>query len=117
MAAASVSDRLMHIRRSIAAVEGYWAGKTFADFEASEPLRAATERHLLIISEAVRHLPQSEKDNHPQIPWREIAGIGKILRHGYDGEDPQQIWSVVQHDLPALEAVIAGIAGRTPKDQ
>lgn len=35
-------------------LEGYWAGKTFKDFEANEPLRAATERHLLIISEAVR---------------------------------------------------------------
>lgn len=114
MAAASVSDRLLHIRRSIAAIEGYWAGKTFVDFEASEPLRAATERHLLIISEAVRHLPQSEKDNHPQVPWREIAGIGNILRHGYDAVDTQQIWSVVQYDLPALETVVAGISGRLP---
>ncbi len=61
MAAASVSDRLLHIRRSIAAIEGYWAGKTFKDFEANEPLRAATERHLLIISEAVRHIPQGTR--------------------------------------------------------
>jgi uncharacterized protein with HEPN domain len=109
MAAASASDRLMHIRRSVAAIEGYWAGKTFADYEANEPLRAATERHLLIISEAVRHLPQSDKDNHPQIPWRDIAGIGNILRHGYDAVDPRQIWSVVTDDLPALETAIAEI--------
>jgi uncharacterized protein with HEPN domain len=112
MAAASVSDRLMHIRRSVAAIEGYWAGKTFADYEANEPLRAATERHLLIISEAVRHLPQIDKDNHPQIPWRNIAGIGNILRHGYDGVDAQQIWRVVQYDLPALEVAVAEITGR-----
>lgn len=111
MAAASVSDRLLHILRSIAAIEGYWAGKTFKDFEANEPLRAATERHLLIISEAVRHIPQSDKANYPQIPWRDIAGIGNILRHGYDIVDPQQIWSVVKDELPALEAAIAGISG------
>ncbi len=84
MAAASVRDRLLHIARSIAAIEGYWGGKTFQDFGASEPLRAATERHLLIISEAIRHVPKCDKDNHPQIPWRDIAGIGNILRHGYD---------------------------------
>ena len=69
MAAASVRDRLLHIARSLAAIEGYWDGKTFLEFEANEPLRAATERHLLIISEAVRHIPQSDKDTHPQIPW------------------------------------------------
>ena len=109
MAAASVRERLLHISRSIAAIEGYWDGKTFAEFEASEPFRAATERHLLIISEAVRHIPQSDKNNHPQIPWREIAGIGNILRHGYDMIDPQRIWSVVIFDLPALRATIEEI--------
>lgn len=46
MGAASIRDRLLHIARSIDAVEGYWAGKTFQDFEASEPLRAATERRI-----------------------------------------------------------------------
>ncbi len=74
MAAASVSDRLLHIRRSIAAIEGYWAGKTLKDLEANEPLRAATERHLLIISEAVRHIPQGDKDNHPKNPWPRYRG-------------------------------------------
>ena len=36
------------------------------------------------VSEKLLHIPQSDKDNHPQIPWRDIAGIGNILRHGYD---------------------------------
>ncbi|MFZ1107448.1 MAG: HepT-like ribonuclease domain-containing protein [Rhodomicrobium sp.] len=109
MAAASVRDRLQHIARSIAAIEGYWHGKAFQDFEADEPLRAATERHLLIISEAVRHIPQSDKDNHPQIPWRDIAGAGNILRHGYDMIDQQRIWAVVELELPALKAAIERI--------
>ena len=44
MAVASVKDRLEHVLFSIAAIEGYWNGKTISDFENSEPLRAATER-------------------------------------------------------------------------
>ncbi|MFY9642863.1 MAG: HepT-like ribonuclease domain-containing protein [Rhodomicrobium sp.] len=115
MAAASVRDRLLHIARSIAAMESYWDGKTFEDFEASEPLRAATERHLLIVSEAVRHIPHSDKDNHPQIPWRDIAGIGNILRHGYEMIDPQRIWSVVKADLKPLKAAVDEIAKRYPE--
>lgn len=114
MAAASIRDRLLHIARSIAAIEGYWDGKTFQDFQASEPLRAATERHLLIISEAVRHIPQDDRDSYPQIPWRNIAGIGNILRHGYDIIDPQRIWSVVVAELPALKAAVDAISKRYP---
>jgi uncharacterized protein with HEPN domain len=109
MAAASIRDRFQHIARSIAAIEGYWHGKSLWDFEANEPLRAATERHLLIISEAVRHIPQRDKDNHPQIPWRDIAGVGNILRHGYDMIDQQRIWAVVELELPALKAAIERI--------
>jgi hypothetical protein len=37
MAAASVKDRLHHVLASIAAIEGYWAGKPVADFDSSEP--------------------------------------------------------------------------------
>ena len=112
MAAASVRDRLQHISRSIAAIQGYWNGKSLQDFEASEPLRAATERHLLIISEAVRHIPQSDRDDHPQIPWRDIASVGNILRHGYDIIDPQRIWTVVELDLPALKTAIENILAK-----
>ncbi|MDX2264439.1 MAG: HepT-like ribonuclease domain-containing protein [Hyphomicrobiales bacterium] len=112
MAAASVADRLKHISRSIAAVEDYWVGKTLTDFLATEPLRAATERHLLIISEAVRFIPDQDKAEHPQIPWQDIAGIGNILRHGYDIVDPERIWNVVQYDLAALQTAVDQISQR-----
>jgi uncharacterized protein with HEPN domain len=65
MAAATLQDRLDHILRSIAAIEGYWSGKTFENFEASESFRAATERHLLIVSEASHAIPQVAKNRHP----------------------------------------------------
>jgi uncharacterized protein with HEPN domain len=112
MPRATLADRIQHILRSIALIEGYWAGKSFSDFEANEPLRSATERHLLIISEAVRHMPEDAKAAHPQIPWRDIAGIGNILRHGYDLIDPRRIWAVVEHDLQPLKSAVTDIVAR-----
>ena len=73
MAAPSLADRLEHAARSIAAIEGYWAGKVFADFMASEPLRAATERHLLIIAEA-------DKASEPLVPWPSVVGARGSLQ-------------------------------------
>jgi uncharacterized protein with HEPN domain len=45
---------------------------------------AALERLIEIISEASRRVEPSWKAEYPHIPWKEIAGIGSILRHDYD---------------------------------
>ena len=109
MAAPTVADRLEHVARSIAAIEGYWAGKRFADYMANEALRAATERHLLIIAEAIKHIPQADKDSEPAVPWRDVIGLGNILRHGYDIIDEKRIWTIVESDLAVLKHAVAGI--------
>jgi uncharacterized protein len=36
-------------------------------------------RNLERISEAPRHLPDTIKDVHPEMPWRQIAQVGNIL--------------------------------------
>jgi uncharacterized protein with HEPN domain len=38
---------------------------------------------LEIISEASRHIPDDLKELAPDIPWRQIAAIGNLLRHEY----------------------------------
>ena len=53
----------------------------FEDFENDRIRRAATERALLTISEAVRHLPQVIIERNPDLQWDDIKGIGNRLRH------------------------------------
>jgi uncharacterized protein with HEPN domain len=74
-------------------------------FEGDRIRRAATERALLTISEAVRHLPDELLGRHPTMPWSEIRRIGNLLRHKYWLVDPKIIWEVVQRDLDPLHAV------------
>jgi uncharacterized protein with HEPN domain len=112
MAPATVLDRLRHILTSIEIIEGYWRGLTFADYEADELRRAATERHVEIISEASRHIPDDDKAEHPQVPWRDISGVGNILRHRYETVTSARIWEIVTLDLPALKAVIEAIIAK-----
>lgn len=92
MAGPSVADRLEHVARSIDAIQRYWANKTFADYMANEPLRAATERHLLIIAEAVKSIPLADRASEPSVPWPDVIGLGNILRHGYYVIDERRIW-------------------------
>jgi uncharacterized protein with HEPN domain len=43
------------------------------------------------------------KSRHPSIPWRQVAGIGNILRHDYEHVAHDVLWRVVRDNLPELE--------------
>jgi hypothetical protein len=68
--------RLEHILEAIGEIEGFAAGRTLQDYLSQGWLRLATQRGIEIVSEASRHLADDIKAKHPEIPWRDIAGIG-----------------------------------------
>ena len=45
--------------------------------------KLATERAFAILSEASRHIPQELKKTEPAVAWRDIAGLGNVIRHEY----------------------------------
>jgi uncharacterized protein with HEPN domain len=73
-----------------------------ADWKAT----AALERFIEVVGEGVKRLPKDIKQQHPDIPWREIAGTRDHLIHGYDIVDHQVLWDAVQIDIPRLLDVI-----------
>src|SRR5690606_10244933 len=61
---------------------------------------AAFERFLEVVSEASRHVPDEWKQEFgPDIPWREIAGIGNVLRHAYRTVAMRRLWLIYEADL------------------
>ena len=85
-------------------------GKTFSEFETSWQLRWLVQRGIEIISEASRGIPDDMKSTRPEIPWRQVMGIGNVLRHEYEGLSDQVIWNVVIDELPKLRVAIQAIA-------
>lgn len=104
-----VRDRLEHILTAIAAIERYSSGRDENDFIDDPMLIDAVERNIERISEASRHLPDDLKAAYPQVPWREIAGIGNVLRHDYPQVRPKEIWETVVGDLPPLKDTIVAM--------
>lgn len=103
MAARSLEARLFDIIEAIEHIRSEIAGATLDSFEADWRKRWLVERGVEIISEASRHLTDTVKARHPEIPWRKVAGIGNILRHEYQRIAPDVLWGLIEEDLPPLE--------------
>jgi tryptophan synthase alpha chain len=98
--------RLQDILDQIGNIERFLEGQTLADFLRKDILHLAVERALEIISEASRHVPDSAKAKHPEIPWQEIKTIGNILRHEYQRVDPEVVWETATKDLEPLRRAV-----------
>jgi uncharacterized protein with HEPN domain len=83
-------------------------------YRSDERTQAAVERKMLIISEAAIRLKDVAERLCPDVPWRDIRGIGNWLRHQYDSVEVETIWNSIQDDLPPLKlAVEKALAAKT----
>jgi uncharacterized protein with HEPN domain len=76
------------------------------EFMGDRRTRDAVVRNLEIIGEAVKRLSPAVRDAHPDVRWRDIAGLRDFAIHRYDWVDFNEIWRIVDNDLrPLLESV------------
>jgi len=101
--------RLQHMLEYAREAVGLMRDKRRADLDTDRALGLATLRCLEIVGEAASHIPESMRQEHPQIPWPQIIGTRNRLVHGYDLVDYDIIWSTVVEDLPPLIAELEKI--------
>jgi len=75
---------LLDIHHNILAAQRFTAGLSLDRFKNSDLHFYAVSRALEIISEASRRLPESFREKHAHLPWKQIMGIGNVFRHNYD---------------------------------
>ena len=106
-------DRL-HLEHMIDAVEAIqiYTQDGREAFSENRMTRDAVVRNLEVIGEAAKRLSQELRDENTEIPWRQIAGLRDIVIHQYDYVDYNEVWNVVEDDLPdllhALRELVAG---------
>ncbi|MGV2067003.1 HepT-like ribonuclease domain-containing protein [Agrobacterium sp. 22-226-1] len=103
-----VGPVLAEILEAINGIETHTTGLSLADFQQNWLLKLAVQRALEIVSEASRHLPDDLLELTPDVPWKQIRGIGNILRHEYHKIADDVVWAVVtEHVVPLKIAVEA----------
>lgn len=81
----------------------------FNEFSNDKKTVYAVMKALEIIGEATKNLPDTLKDEYPEVPWKFMAGIRDKVVHGYFVVDLPIIWSTTKKDVPSLKALIEEI--------
>jgi uncharacterized protein with HEPN domain len=82
-------------------------GKT--EFSQSLLIQDGVIRSFEVIGEAVKQLSPELRQDYPHIPWRRMAGFRDVLIHNYSGINLDEVWNVVERDIPNLKLHILEI--------
>ena len=96
-------QRLKDILQAIESIENYTRNETFESIIVDPMRYHAVVYNIMIIGEAANMITHEFRDAHTDIPWKQIVGIRNFLIHGYFQVEKQQVWKVVETDLPQLK--------------
>lgn len=75
---------------------------TLEAFKSNREKQAAVLYFCITIGEATKRISQALRTQHPDIPWREMAGLRDVLAHQYDRVDLETVWNITQTSIPDL---------------
>lgn len=94
---------LKHIWDAINQIETYVDSLDYSQFEQTRLIQDGVIRQLEIIGEASRNLSDEFRDQHAELPWRQIIGLRNHLIHAYFDIDLGIIWDIVQVNIPQMK--------------
>ena len=112
-----VEGFLRHIYQETVFITRYLTTITYEEYDRNLACKYALTRSLEIIGEAAKHIPETYRSTHPEIPWKMIAGNRDTLIHAYFTVDYDVLWDTVTHDIPELQKQIAVLLGETPEQK
>jgi|SRR3989338_6316924 len=103
---------LNHILDSIKNIFSDTKNFTSEKFSANRQVKDAVTRNVEIIGEAVKRLSEEIYKNYPDVPWQKIARTRDMLIHHYFDVDDEQLWKIIEDDLPKLKISIEKILSK-----
>ena len=106
---------LIYIGECIKRIETYTIdGKSafLDDFKTQD----AVLRNLHTLSESAQRISEDLRTQYPEVDFRTIIAFRNVVVHDYLGIDLNQIWNIVEHDLPDLKHTIASMLNNLNDD-
>ena len=106
----ALEDMLGAARKAV----GYAQGTTRESLPLVPMRLDALLYEIVVLGEAARRLSPEVRAAHPEIPWREIIGMRSVITHGYDQIDDDELWEVIERDLPELTPKLEAVLAQLP---
>jgi len=79
---------------------------SYEEFTKDDKTVFAVVRALEIIGEATKNIPDNNRKNNPDIPWKDMVGMRDILIHAYFGVDMETVWLTVTKRITEIKPLI-----------
>lgn len=93
---------LEHIENSLKRIISYTSDFSREMFLEDLQLQDACIRQIEILGEATKRISDSFKERHPDIPWKDMAGMRDKVIHDYIDVDLNIVYQTVAVDIPIL---------------
>lgn len=100
---------LKHMLEDITDMEMFIEDMDFDSFSINILVRKGVCMSLINIGELTKSLSREFTSSHPQIPWKNIAGLRDVTAHKYHTLNLEIIWQVIISDIPSLKTFIKSI--------
>lgn len=108
---------MSHILESIDRILGYTRSESPDALAKDALVYYGIVKNIEIIGEAAYKLSLLFKSRHPETPWENIVKMRHVLVHDYYQIDEEDVWQVVEEDLPPLRDQVVRYLNETDWEQ